>query len=250
MKYVSLSQCSKGWLLQTGRSLHWYLRCLKYSSDILKELLFDRLRITNTVRIDKNEFNEFEIPADCYDWCGVGIQMGQYVRPLIQKNTLNRMMNVSTTDGSQITYPDPELNLELGGSIAWIGWNRNSNNEDTGGYYGIGAGAEVDTFTFIEERNCIKVNNDLGVNTIVLCYLSTGAYSNSATLIPAYAEKTITTYIDWNYKLHSKSYGMGDAEQAKRIFDREMEKLAARKNDLTPYDVQRIINRGRRASIQ
>lgn len=249
MKYVSLNQCANGWLLQTGRSKHWYLRSLKYSSDCLKELLFDRLRIINTVRLYLDEFKEAEIPADCYDWLGVGVQMGQYVRPLIQKNTLNRMMNVSSTDGSQITYPDPELSLELGGSIGWIGWNRNSQNEDTGGYYGIGAGAEVDTFQFIEERNVIKVNDDFPATKIVLSYLSTGAYSNSATNIPGYAEKTITTYIDWNYKLHSKSYGMGDAEQAKKIFDREMEKLAARKNDLTPYDVTRIINRGRRASI-
>lgn len=250
MKYITLSQCCKGWLLQTGRSKHWYLRCLKYSSDILKELLFDRLRITNTIRIDVNEFGEAEAPQDMWDWCKVGLQMGQYIRPLVQKNTLNPMMNVSSTDGSQIAYPEPELSLELGGSIGWIGWNRNSNNEDTGGYYGIGAGAEVDTFIFVEDRNIFKINNDLGASKIVLQYLSTGAYSNSATQIPGYAEKTITTYIDWQYKLHSKSYGMGDAEQAKRLFDREMEKLAARKNDLTPTDVQRIINRGRRASIQ
>lgn len=249
MKYIFINQCVNGWLLQSGRPRHYYLRAAKYASDCLKELLFDRLRITNTVRIDVDEFNEAELPPDMWDWCKVGVQMGQYIRPLIQKNTLNPMMNVSSSDGGQITYPDPSQNLELGGSIGWIGWNRNSNNEDTGGYYGIGAGAEVDTFTFIEDRNIIKVNDDLDVNKIVLEYLSTGAYSNSATRIPGYAEKTITTYIDWNYKLHSKSYGIGDSEQAKRIFDREMEKLAARKNDLTPYDVQRIINRGRRASI-
>lgn len=249
MRHITLNKCANSWLLNTGRPKHYYLRAIKYSSDIIKELLYDKLRITNTVRLDLDEFNEAVIPADCDDWCKVGIQVGQYVRPLVQKNTLNRMMNVSTTDGSQITYPNPEQDLELGGSIAWIGWNRNSNNEDTGGYYGIGAGAEVDTFQFIEERNVIKVNDDLDVSKIVFEYLSTGAYSNAATMIPGYAEKTITTYIDWNYKLNSKSYGMGDAEQAKRIFDREMEKLAARKNDLTPYDVQRIINRGRRASI-
>lgn len=252
MRVTSLNHVTRSRLKQDGKSIHYYADYLKYAADCLRELYFDTLQITNTVRLPLDEFNEAQIPADAVDWCGVGVQAGQYVRPLVQKDTLNRMENVDTETGNQITYPeltDGGGQLGFGFPILWWGLNTNTNGENTGGYFGVGAGSEPDTFTIVEERNVIKVNQVLADTKIVFQYVSDGSFANAATTIPVYAQKTIEAYIDWQRKEASKSYGAGDCQLAKRYFDRQHEILRARKNGLTPDLLHRIMNRHRKASI-
>jgi hypothetical protein len=253
MRVISLNSITRSVLSQKKKPIHYFYPFLKWHSDCLRELFFDTLQITNTVRLPLNEFNEAEIPADCVDWCGVGVQAGQWVRPLVQKNTLNRMENIDTSTGNQIVYPE----LSNGGGetgfgfpILWWGLNTNTNGENTGGYFGIGAGSEPDTFTIVEERNVIKINQRIAEDFIVFQYVSDGSFANAATTIPMYAQKTIEAYSDWQFKENSKSYGAGDAQLAKRYFDRQHEILRARKDGLTPELLIRIINRHRKASIQ
>lgn len=250
MRTITLNGITRSYINQSRKTIHSYARFLKYANDILRELLFDRLQITNTVRLPVNEFYEAEIPADCVDWCKVGIQVGQFVRPLLQKNTLNNLADFDTDTGEQQNYPDETTSEVIGGTIQWAGHNLNTNGESTGGYFGIGAGSEPDTFKIIEARNIIQLNKYVGVDKIVFEYITDGSYTNAATKIPVYAQKCIESYIDWQYKEHSKSFGAYDAERAKKIFDRQVEVLAARKNDLTPDLVERIINRNRKATIK
>lgn len=251
MRVTTLNHLVRSYLSQCRKPIHWYSRFLKYANDGLREQLYDTLQITNTVRLDLNEFFEAEIPSDCIEdgWCKIGVQAGQFVRPLVERETLNRLPNLSPTDGSQINYPSIETTDDWTGLFQWWGININTNGENTGGYYGLGAGSEPDTFKVIPERNVIQVNRQVGVTKIVLEYISDGTYSNAATRVPAIAQRTIETYIDWQYKEHSKSFGAYDAERAKAIFYRECEILRARKDNLTPELVERIINRARKASI-
>ena len=251
MRTVSLNAITRSALFQKRKPVHYYARFLKWHSDCLRELLFDTIQITNTVRIPLDDFNEAELPADYVDFCSIGVQAGQWIRPLIQKDTLNPMINFDTDDGSQIIYPEitDETN-EFGLPVQWWGINTNTRGENTGGYYGIGAGSEPDTYTIVEERNVIKVNQRVADTKIVLRYISDGSFTNAATQITPYAQKTIEAYGDWQYKATSKSFGAGDAQLAKRYFDRQHEILRARKNDLTPELLIRIINRHRKASIQ
>lgn len=251
MRLATLNGLTRSYLQDTGRSIHYYSRCLKYASSCLSELLFDKLQITNTVRLSVNEFFEAEIPADCIDKIQVAIQVGQFLRPLIEKSTFNELADFSSTGGtgSQINYPSVEDDENLWTSLRWWGHNTNTKGENIGGYFGLGAGSEPDTFSWNERRNIIQLNSNIANSFIVLRYISDGTYVNAATEIPVYAKRTIETYIDWRYKHNSKSYGLGDAVDAKRIFDRELEKLAARKNTLTPELLHRIMNRGRKASI-
>jgi hypothetical protein len=226
---------------------------LKTSSDCLRELIFDTLQITNTVRLPLNEFFEAEIPEDCADdYIKIGVQAGQYVRPLVEKHTLNSLANFDTDTGEQINYPNFGGNEveDWSGFFQWWGININSHGENTGGYYGLGAGSEPDTFKWIPERNVIQCNRNVGVSKIVLEYISDGTFSNAATKIPVYAQKTIEEYNIWQFKETSRSYGAQDAQLAKRLFDRQHEILRARKNNLTPELMERIINRNRKASLK
>jgi hypothetical protein len=251
MRSITLNYCTRSYLNKTQRPIHYYARCLKYASDGIKELLYDSLRITNIVRIPVNGFYEVQLPDDFIDWVAVGLQVGQWKRPLIMKNSLNQLPNWDTATGTQINYPSPEIADQFWwGEINWWGVNINTNGEDTGGYYGIGAGSEPDTFTIDFKNNVIRLNQCIKDSKIILEYVGDGSFCNSASQITPYAESTINAYIDWQYKLNSKSYGMGDASQAERIFYNELRKLRARNNDLNPDQVERIINRWRKASLK
>ena len=250
MRVITLDALVRSYLNQVRKPIHWYGRYLKFSNDCLRELLFDTLQITNTVRLPVDEFYQAEIPADCVDWVKIGVQAGQFVRPLIERHTLNSLENINTTDASQINYPNVDTNDDWTGLFQWWGININTNGENTGGYYGLGAGSEPDTFKFIPERNIIQLNQNVSQSKIVLEYISDGSFSNAATTIPVYAQKCIEAYIDWQHKEKSKSFGAMDAERAKRYFDRQHEILRARKNNLTPDLVERIINRNRKASLK
>lgn len=249
-RYITLNGVTRSYLGQKRKSIHFYAQCLKYANDCVRELLFDTLQIINTVRLPLNEFFEAEIPSYAVDILKVGVQAGQFVRPLVERDTINRLANIDPSTGDQITYPTPtDGDLFLGIGL-WLGVNINSNGENTGGYYGLGAGSEPDTYKIIWERNVIQVNQDVGVSKIVLECIGDGTYTNAATQIEVYAQKTIEAYIDWQYKEYSKSYGAYDCDRAKAIFDRQHEILRARKNNLSPELVERIINRHRKASIQ
>lgn len=251
-RLITLNGLTRSYLNQSARPIHRYARCMKYGSDCLTELLFDTLQIINTVRIPVNEFHEAEIPEDCIDKLKVAVQVGQFLRPLVEKTTLNPLPNFSYTDPadvSQVVYPSAETDENLWTSLRWWGYNTNTNGENVGGYYGLGAGSEPDTFSWDEKRNVIQLNYSIVNTFIVLQYISDGTFVNAATQIPVYAKRTIETYTDWQYKENSKTYGLGDAVHAKSIFDRQHEILRARKDNLTPELVQRIINRHRKASI-
>jgi len=250
MRYITINGIVRSYLNQSKKPIHYYARFAKYASDGIRELIFDTLQIVNTVRLDVDEFYQAQIPADCVDYTKIGVQVGQFVRPLIERDTINRLANLDTSDGSQIIYPNPEVETEFGGAFQWVGVNTNSKGENTGGYFGLGAGSEPDTFGFFPERNVIQLNQAITNSKIILEYIGDGTYTNAATKITPYAQKCIETYIDWQYKEHSKSFGAYDAERAKKIFDRQHEILRARKNNLTPELVTRIINRHRKASLK
>lgn len=254
MRMITLNGVTRSYLQQCRKPIHYYYRFLKYANDCVRELIFDTLQVTNTVRLPLNEFYEAQIPSDYVDFVKVGVQAGQYSRPLVSKHTLNNLANFDPTTGDQINYPDydgdGEGDLIDSGLFQWWGVNINSHGENTGAYYGLGAGSEPDTFKIIPERNVIQCNQNVGVSKIVLEYVSDGTYSNAATKIDPYAQKAIEAYIKWQHAEHSKSFGAYDADRAKQEFTRQHEILRARKNNLTPELLERIINRNRKASIK
>ena len=253
MRLATLNGIANSTLQRLRKTIHYKYQMLKTSSDCLQQLIFDTLQITNTVRLPLNEFFEAELPADYVDFIKVGVQVGQYARPLVSKHTINNMADFEPSTGVQINYPninDDEVTDDWFGLFQWWGVNINSHGENTGGYYGLGAGSETDTFKIVEQRNVIQCNYNVGVTHIVLEYISDGTYANSATRIPVYAQKTIEEYNIWQFKETSRSYGAQDAQLAKRLFEREHEILRGRKNNLTPELVERIINRNRKASLK
>lgn len=244
MRRISLNGIAKSYLGKRNLSLHYYIRVLKHSSDCLRELLFDTLQVTNTVRLPVDENGEADVPSDCMDICLVGVKAGQYVRPLVRKSSLNKLPNLSDT-GIQSTYQDVALDDNFSSVVNWRGIHYNDNGENIGGYFGLGAGSEPDGFLYIPERNKIKVSELLGIDTIVLEYLGDSSYLNAATQIHPYAQSTIEAYVDWQRSPNATKI----LSQEGHTFTNASRILKRRMSPLSPELIERIINRSRKASI-
>lgn len=252
MKWVTFNGITRSILGQKRLPIHYYSRFLKFVSDGYRELRFDTLQIVNTQRISINENGAAQIPNDCIGVILVGVQVGQYVRPMIEKKSINRLPNYDTSTGLVTTYglPSNTYDRDWGAGLMWTGIHYNDNGENTGGYYGLGTGYETDVYNIIEERDEIQFDETYANSTAVVIYLGDGSFSNPASRVTPLSQKAIESYADWQYKLHSKSFGLGDSQQAKDEFDSQNRRLRARKNNLTPELLVRIINRASKASIK
>jgi len=255
MRTTSIHAIVKSVLGQKRLSIHYYSRFLKFAADGYREIRFDSLYAINTVRLSIDDNGVANIPEDCVDASSIrcGVQVGQFVRPLVKRASINRLSNINSETGAVIPYENLEDLSDSDFGLSFVGSGSvhyNDNGENIGGYYGIGAGEESDTYSIIEERNEIQFHQSIE-NVVPVCmYLSDGSFVNAASKITPLAQKCIEEYIDWQYKHHSKSFGLGDARDAEDRFNKAHSRLRSRKNDLTPEQVERIINRSRKATIK
>ena len=83
--------------MQRGYPIHFYIQALKSASDCLRELTFDTLQNINTVKLAVSETGVAELPCDFVDHIKIGVERGQYVKPLVQKDGLNRLQKTDNT---------------------------------------------------------------------------------------------------------------------------------------------------------
>jgi hypothetical protein len=245
MKYVKLDHIVRSVLHQKQLTQHWYLQFLKYASDCLRELTFDTLKTINTRRLPVTDYKAVVLPCDFVDWTKVGIEVNQKIQPLVQTSGINRL-NKFDDSGNKTVFG-------TGSSVdaIWATGLFADYGATLGRWYGVGAGFEGDTFKYLPERNEIQLNESLDVTEIVLEYISNGAGVDAATKVDPYAQKTIEAYIDWQYKLHSRAYGISERREAEREYYQQLRFLRARKSDLnTIEDFKRSVIRGYKASIK
>lgn len=252
MTVISLKAIVKDVLMQKGYSLHWYIQCLVYAKNCLRELTFDDLRVVNTKKIPVNDFNEFEIPADYQDYCRVNAICGEKLRPLVETDKLNKLPSLDS-DFNQQTYSQTATEssaLFYGGlyPFYWNSTNWNEFGESTGRYYGLGAGVQDDVFSVIKERNVIKVTETLSIDDVILEYISDGMDADSATRVDSYAIATIDAYINWKLKANNRNHGAGEVQMAKQEYIDQRLILRARLSPLTMEVWKRLFQRASYAS--
>lgn len=245
MTFTSLDTIVRSVLLQKGLPLHWYMQLLKYSSDCYRELAFDSLRAINTVEllIDQR-MKAANLPCDYIDWVKIGIPEGQFVRPLVQRDTINRLTNY-TAQGQPITYGVP--NNQIQDFFFWPGYWMYSNiddlGENLGRMFGGTAGFQNNSFKVIPERGQIQFDETLAATVCVLEYISSGQAINNTTKIDLMSQACVEAYMDWKYKSHSKRFSAGEAEQAFQHYKIELRRFRARKDDVTIQDIRQTIFR-------
>lgn len=101
------------------------------------------------------------------------------------------------------------------------------NGQYIGGIYGLGGGFHKHYYREDKERHTIQFDSDVPGGVIVLEYISTGIDSSGNTLIPVAAVQALRSYVHWQRKEYSKSFGQGERDMARRLFTSELHNLKA-----------------------
>jgi len=239
MRFTSVDTITRSVLIQKRLPLHYYLQILKYSCDCLRELYFDSLLIVNTVELTVNQEGHFvDLPCDYVDFTKVGVRRGQFVQPITQRDSLNRLQNHDTT-GNVIDYGGvATANFEFPFWPGyWLFQNIDDLGENLGRLYGFNTGAARNGFKVIRERGQMQLTETFNSPTLILEYISDGQTVNNASKVDPLAQSTIEAYDKWKISKNS------DIEQSPEglAYFNQRRILRARKNELTPWDIRQII---------
>jgi hypothetical protein len=210
---------------------------LIYAQRGFEELHFDTLGNVRTVKLEINSYNAVTIPDDFLDMCKIGVVNGQFVKPLISRNGINRLNNFDTDGTTKIKYPETDVSLF---SFFYPGLSYNDHLEFTGRMYGYKADRS-DSYKILKERNEIQLHQDIDATEVILEYISDGSEVDNATQINPYAKSAIEAYINWKWKENNRSYSEYERTRAQRQFDHQHKILRARLNPLTLSDIKAII---------
>lgn len=252
MTVISLDAITKNILLKRGYSLHWYIDFMVYAKDGMREIAFDTDILTiryAVLPIDSNTFTA-QLPADYKDYTRVFVRTNQYIRPLVEDDSLDTIPNYDSdfvnhpySDGVQ-TQSSAEQNAFFPSYMSGYWWmaNWNAFGENLGRYFG-GASTYIDTFKINKAANEIKINERLACTEIVVEYIGDGMDADSATHIDGYAQNAIESYCLYQFFLHNRTYSQSDSELAYQKYIQERQILRARLSSLTIDNLKRIIQR-------
>jgi len=249
MTVTSLHKIVSNILIKRRYPLQYYIDFLVYAKDGLRELAFDLpiLSIRYCVLPVNQDGNTFDLPNDYQDYARVSAWVDQYIRPLVEDNSLQLTPNYDSDFAIQpyangIASTTEETPSLFTGYLSpyWFTTYWNSYGENTGRFFG-GVGAMPDTFRVDKAKNQIKINENLFIENIVLEYISNGMDSDSATHIDGYAQAAIEQYCMWQFKENNRTYGQGEAQQAKMDFEQQRLILTARLSDITLDRLKRIV---------
>lgn len=239
----------RGWLLKRGYPIHYYTEGLFHSSNGLRELSFDTLKIINTVRLPVGDYKEVDLPDDFVDDLGVSIPVGDRLQPIPKNDTITPLRAIDTT-GIFALPNDPTNTAEqtvfaVTPTYLWF-WNINDWGEPTGRYFGAGGGAKLNGYRVVKERRQIQLTGTFSSDSVVLMYISNGLSVDNATQVDVQAIAAIQSYIDWQ---RSPNAAIKDSAEA-RTFYNERRVLRSRMNDLTITDLKNIFRSQITASIK
>lgn len=247
MRFTTLDKIIRRTLLSNRLPMHYYSEFMVHASTALRELSFDSLKIINTVRLDLNSYFAADLPCDYVDWTKVGLEMAQFVQPITQRNSINRLHKYDN-QGNITTYGSPgTFNMDF---PFWPGYwmfqNIDDLGENLGRLYGFNTGLVPDGFKILPERNQIQFTETSRGTTYIMEYISDGQTSDNATQVDQYAWAAIEAFINWK----RSPYAGNEHSPEGMLFRNQRRVLRARMNEMTCYDIRQILYRNYRASIK
>ncbi len=247
MKYTTLDKVVKGYLLQRGYPIHFYIDCLIHAVRCFEELHFDLLGNVRAVKLPINSYKAVPLPCDYMDYCKVGIANGQFVQPLTERPGISRLNNFDATTGDKVAFGDDDAS-DI--SISWPDTiNFNDRGENLGRKFGY-TGHGTNTFKVIKERQEIQLDEDIDATHIILEYISDGSEADNATQITPYAKTTIEAYMGWKLKENGRSYGEGERDRAQRLYRSALVDLRGRMNPGLISYIKKSMRRRTHGSIK
>lgn len=246
MKYTSIDKITRSILAQKGYTIHWYFQTLKLASDALRELTLDSLLVVHTKKYPVNEYKAFPLPCNYVDWVKVGLIKGQFVRPLVQFDGINRLNNFDA-NGNPILYGREVVDTDYYWDVPEFFRDilMNEYDEHKGRFFGHRQNGQYDGFKVLPERNEIQLSEYIDADYVVIEYISDGVSdADAATKVDINAQRAIEAYDFWKSSKNRDNPFSPEAE----AFNMAHRVLRARKNKLTADDVKRIINGNKTAA--
>lgn len=236
--------------------VHFYLKCLNFCVDCLREINMDIMRNVITKELQLDGIRAAKVPCDFLDWVEIGAPVGQYIKSMPQKQEINPLINRDST-GAPIPYGDPTIQLPADFiADGFPYYNRgylnftNNHGENMGGFFGWGGGSYRFSFKYVKERGEIQMDINFPCDHIILKYISDGLDSCGCdTLVNPYAFQTIKTYAIWQYYLNNKLL-MKAAPLWESRFITELRKLRGRMNSMTVDDILMVLRKNYKATIK
>lgn len=256
MVWYSLHSIVRNVLMRRGYTIHYYIDFLVSGKDCLRQMALDSMPIINTKLLAVNQdTNAAPLPADYQDYTKIGVRVGQWIKPLVERDSINRMtynvngvsqMYQGITDIPTISNNIFPVEQSL---ISWDTVTWDSYGEYVGRNYGMsGAGSESDTFKVIPERNEIQLDERMSVQAIYIEYISDGMDSDAASKINAYAVDVIEAYIIWQFKEQNSYYNDGERMRAYDEYARQYSIYLARKSSITVTKLRALVNKNYKGS--
>lgn len=252
MTVTSLDSIVKSILMKRGYPMQYYIDFMVYAASGLRELSMDENIQTlrrMVMPVDQTTFTA-PLPDDYLDYVKVFARSNQYMRPLVEDNSLSLVPNYDSSFAVQpydegiasdsSTNQEGLYNANLSGYWWMVNWD--VYGENTGRQFG-GVSTYTDTFKINKAANEIKLNENLVITEVVIEYIGNGMDADSATHIDQYAQATIEAYAIWQYYLHSRSYSAGESELMYQKYIQERLILRARLSDLSLEVLKRMIQK-------
>ena len=249
MTTSSIDNIVRSVLLRKGYSIHWYLDALLAARDCFRELNFDDLAIINTKILQLNPAGTNDtsfratLPDDFVDAVECSVMVGQFLRPLVPVKNMNPIIHRDTSGNPDVwdntEMADNTIFNSLAAGYFWRTVTWNQYGENVGRLFGFND-SYTDTYEIFKKDNAIQVNYQVGVDRVVLKYISDGMDIDAASHVDTYAIKTIEEYIMWQFKEMNRNYNEGEKERARQLYINERLKLRARVADWSIARVKRI----------
>lgn len=268
MKLVSLDNIVRSALTTSGLPIHYYYIFLHNGIRCLRELNLDIMRNIIPVLLPVDNAGQVTLPKDYVDFVRIGYEWGQFVAPMQQEGSINRLpyynssgqivkypsaMNQSTSTNQQFFTSDV-FNI-VGYGYYWYYLNNYNNyGEDMDGYYGLRNGFQNNTFKVIPERGIIQLNQATNVTKLYLEYISDGFNTttcNCGTMVNLYAYDVIEKYIIWKVNQHNMpKTRLGQIDEMKNDYDNAIRILRSRMNPITKIDILSAFRKGYQQTIK
>jgi hypothetical protein len=251
MQYATVDIICRRWLLEKGLPIHYYLDALLHSTACIRELSKDTLSIINTVNLPVNDYGAMDLPDDFMDDISVCYNMGNTLKPIPHKSSINPIVVHNGTTGAfetpSVNTDNPDTNGALFfGSSNWMWfWNINEYGEQTGRYFGMRGGTERG-YKVIKERGQIQFSGGFENGNMVLQYISNGQSADNATQVDWKAFKCIQSYIDWQRSPNASNIYSPEGT----TYRNEKRLLRANLNELTLTDIKNDFHSQYMASIK
>jgi hypothetical protein len=104
MTTVSLDSIVMNLIMKRKYTIHWWVEFMVYAVDCLRTLSEDDLKVISTqiIAIDQDTMAG-ELPDDYQDYVLVAVKAGQNLKPLVETNKINPIIN-RTSDFTPTLY--------------------------------------------------------------------------------------------------------------------------------------------------